>query len=292
MPTRSRTRPTDAERDERRRTQIEQLRQATSALLTSDGWQRWLGTRARFHRYSLNNTLLIALQCPHASHVAGFRKWLELGRCVRKGEKAIRIFAPVRSRRREDEQAEKQEDENERRVVGFRLASVFDVSQTVPLPGVEPAPLDPPSQPVDGDSHAHLLPSLEAHAATLGFTVRYVRLNGQDGYCSAREGRIAIDCELPANGKVATLVHELAHAHGVDYNSYSRPEAELIVESVACIVCGGAGLDTRGESVPYLAGWNPEQALERIQRLTGRIDQIARAIEQALENAAAANAAG
>ena len=78
-------------------------------------------------------------------------------------------------------------------------------------------------------------------------------------------------------------MHELAHAHGIDYQRFSRAEAELIVESVACIVCAGAGLDTAGESVPYLAGWNPEQAVERIQLLTGTIDEIARRIEHALD---------
>ena len=281
MATRSPRRPTPEQRDARRREQLEQLRQATSALLTSEGWQRWLRTRSRFHRYSLRNTLLIAFQCPHATHVAGFRRWLELGRCVRKGEKGIRIFAPVRYRLREGERTSEEKDEPE--LVGFKLAAVFDVSQTDPLPGVEPAPLEPPGQPVTGDSHARLLGALEQHAATLGFSVHYEPLDGRDGYCSTREARIVIDSELPANGKVATLVHELAHAHGIDYERFSRPEAELIVESVACIVCGSVGLDTSSESVPYLAGWNLDQAVERIELLAGTIDQTARAIERALD---------
>jgi antirestriction protein ArdC len=280
MAARSQHHATAEQRDARRREQLQQLRQATSALLTSEGWQQWLRTRSRFHRYSLGNTLLIAFQCPHATHVAGFRKWLELGRCVRKDEKAIRIFAPIRYRPRDAEHTD--ENKNEPQLVGFRLAAVFDVSQTEPLPGVEPAPLDPPSQPVTGDSHAHLLDPLEQHAATLGFTVEYKPLHGPAGYCSARQTRIAIDSDLPTNAKVATLVHELAHAHGIDYSSYSRPEAELIVESVACIVCGSVGLETRSESVPYLAAWNPDHAAERIELLAGKIDEIARTIEHAL----------
>jgi antirestriction protein ArdC len=290
MATHSRRRPSRTERDARRREQLEQLQQATNALLTSEGWQQWLKTRSRFHRYSLRNTLLIAFQCPHATHVAGFRKWLELGRCVRKGEKGIRILAPVRPRRNNEQDKSESEpdnnnnnDDNEQRPVGFRLAAVFDVSQTEPLPGVEPAALEPPSETVSGDSHAHLLTPLEQHAATLAFSVDYEPLEGRAGYCSAREARIVIDDALPANGKVATLVHEIAHAHGIDYQTYTRPEAELIVESVACIVCGGAGLDTQSESVPYLAGWNDEQAAERIKRLADTIDEIARAIEHALD---------
>ena len=288
MATRSTRRPTPEERDARRQAQLEQLRAATTALLTSEGWQRWLRTRSRFHRYSLRNTLLIALQCPHATHVAGFRRWLELDRCVRKGEKAIRIFAPVRYRQRDAKQADA--EKNEPQLVGFKLAAVFDVSQTDPLPGVEPTPLEPPGQPVSGDSHAHLLAPLEQHAATLGYTVKYEPLDGPDGYCSAREKQVVIDTGLPANGRVATLVHELAHAHGVDYKTYSRPEAELIVESVAFIVCGAFGLDTGSESVPYLTGWNPDQPAERIQLLAGKIDEIARAIERALDDPAGEDA--
>jgi antirestriction protein ArdC len=286
MATRSQKRPTAEQSAARRREQLERLQQATSALLTSEGWQQWLRTRSRFHRYSLRNTLLIAFQCPQATHVAGFRRWLELGRCVRKGEKAIRIFAPVRYRRANpghvNENDTKAEDQQQQQLVGFRLAAVFDVSQTEPLPGVEPVALEPPSQPVSGDSHAQLLAPLARHAALLGFTVAYERLERKSGYCSPLEARIVIDSQLPANGKVATLVHELAHAHGIDYTSYSRAEAELIVESVAWIVCGSVGLDTTSESVPYLAGWHPEQPAERIKLLAGTIDEIARAIEQAL----------
>jgi antirestriction protein ArdC len=279
MSTRSRPRLTAAERDARRREQLHRLKQASEALLESDGWQRWLRTRSRFHRYSFRNTLLIAAQCPHASHVAGFRRWLELGRCVRKGERAIRIFAPVRYRRRD---SDGNDDEAVQELVGFKLAAVFDVSQTEPLPEVDPVPLDPPGQPVSGDSHGHLLAPLEQHANTLGYTVSYEPLTGRAGYCSSKDHRIVVDADLPINGKVATLVHEVAHAHGIDYQRSTRPEAELIVESVAYIVCAGAGLDTASESVPYLAGWNEQQTLERIEALASTIDEIARRIEHAL----------
>src|SRR5207249_12295338 len=108
-----------------------------------------------------------------------------------------------RSRRRDPEQADG--DEAQEHLVGCKLAAVFDVSQTEPLPGVEPVPLDPPGEPVSGDSHAHLLTPLEQHAASLGFSVHYEPLEGRAGYCTAREARIVIDSELPANGKVATV---------------------------------------------------------------------------------------
>ena len=282
MATRSPRRPTPEQRDARRREQLEQLRQATSALLTSEGWQRWLRTRSRFHRYSLRNTLLIAFQCPHATHVAGFRRWLELGRCVRKGEKAIRIFAPgplppprLRADRRR------------RNAGSSSSASSSQPSSTSRRPSRCLASSRPRSIRPASRSAATATPicsprsnSTPHHSASASATSRST---GRAGYCSAREARIVIDSELPANGKVATLVHELAHAHGIDYERFSRAEAELIVESVACIVCGSVGLDTSSESVPYLAGWNPDQAVERIELLAGTIDQIARAIERALD---------
>jgi hypothetical protein len=152
--------------------------------------------------------------------------------------------------------------------------------------GVEPTPLDPPGQPLGGESHEHLLAPLEQHAISLGFDVAYEPLGRRAGYCSSVERRIVIASELPANGKVATLVHELAHAHGIDYKTFGRAEAELIVESVACIVCASVGLDTTSETVPYLAGWTDEKGAERITLLAKTIDEIARAIELAIDGTA------
>ena len=84
-------RPSEADRDRRRAAEREQMREAVDALQTSEGWQRWLRVRRHFHRYSLHNQLLIADQCPEATQVAGFRRWLEIGYAVRKGERGIRI---------------------------------------------------------------------------------------------------------------------------------------------------------------------------------------------------------
>jgi antirestriction factor ArdC-like protein len=95
-----------AERAERRALDRERLRQAAQELLTSDGWQRWVRARALFHNYSVRNCLLLAAQCHErgidATRVAGFRTWLRLGRCVRKGEKGLVVLAPIPIKRRED----------------------------------------------------------------------------------------------------------------------------------------------------------------------------------------------
>ena len=95
---------TEAERAERRQADRDRLEQAARALLSSEGWQRWVRVRSTngLSRYSFGNQLLIAMQCPDATYVAGFRAFLDLNRCVRKGERAIRILAPMSVRTREN----------------------------------------------------------------------------------------------------------------------------------------------------------------------------------------------
>jgi hypothetical protein len=159
---RNRRRLTEAERDARRQADRERVEQAARALLTSDGWQRWIRVRATngLSRYSLRNQWLIACEC-HArditpTYIAGFRAFVALNRCERKGEAAIRILAPVAVRQRDDDGQET----GEKRIF-FRTVPVFDVSMTDPLPGVEPVPLSPPTKPIEGDSHRHLIAALK-----------------------------------------------------------------------------------------------------------------------------------
>jgi hypothetical protein len=124
-----RKRLSDAEREQRRAEDRDRVQQAVQQLLSSEGWQRWVRVRARIglSRYSLSNQLLIALACPQATFVAGFRAWLELGYCVRKGERAIRIMAPMAVKDREPDGPDLQVVEGEPRPrVVFRAVSVFD----------------------------------------------------------------------------------------------------------------------------------------------------------------------
>ena len=205
---RKRRRLTDTEREERRRRQRERLERATAELLTNEGWRRWLRTRSILHGYSVTNTLLIAQQC-HArgiepTYVAGFRAWLRLNRCVRKGERGLQIWAPMRVKVGDD-----QGEETEERRLRFRATTVFDVSQTEPLPGVEPAPLSPPGGgEVGGDSHEHLLPMLEQLARDNGYSVEWAgQLEGSTkGRCRPRERAIAVLAGLPANDRVQVLI--------------------------------------------------------------------------------------
>jgi hypothetical protein len=278
------TTSTEAERAARRQTDRDRLEQAARALLSSEGWQRWVRVRATngLARYSLGNQLLIALQKPDATFVAGFRAFLKLDRCVRKGEKSIRILAPMTVRQRDGDETD---DDDQTRTV-FRAVAVFDVAQTDPLPGREPVPLEPPREPISGDSHARLLTPLENLAAELGYSVRHLPLDGgADGWCDGQRMEVVVNDHLPVNAQVRVLVHELAHALGVGYEQYGRRQAEVLVDCVTFIVCGSAGLDVSGESVPYIAGWGEDGALDAIRQYAETIDTIARRIETAIREA-------
>jgi hypothetical protein len=236
-----------------------------------------------FRAYSAGNCMLLALQCHERGiepqHIAGFRTWLKLGRCVRRGERALRILAPVSVKERDASG----EETGEQRVF-FRTAFVFDLSQTEPLPGVAPVALEPPSQPLTGDSHGYLLKQLEEFARSLGYSVSYEEIPGSaGGWCDAKAKRIVVDAGVPANANLRTLVHECAHALGVDYERYSRAQAEVIVDTVTFVVCAGAGLAVDGESIPYVAGWGEDGALAAVTEFAETIDRIARRIEEALQ---------
>lgn len=185
--------------------------------------------RGGLARLSLNNRLLVALACPEATFVAGFKAWLAFGYCVRKGEKAIGIIAPMPIKTREDGD---DHDESETRVL-FKAVPVFDRSQVDPLDGVEQAPLEPPCEPLTGDSHAHLIAPMQAFTGSLGFTVSFESIPGSTGgWCDQKAKRIVVDADQPANARLRLLIHETAHALGVGYAAYGRERAEVIVDTV------------------------------------------------------------
>jgi hypothetical protein len=144
--------------------------------------------------------------CPDATFVAGFKAWLELGYCVRKGEKAIRIIAPMPIKPTDDQDTN---ENDSRRQVLFKGVSVFERSQVAPLDGVEPTRLQPPCEPLTGDSHAHLLAPLEAFTESLGFTVSFESIPGATGgSCDQKARRIVVDASQPANARLRILIHE------------------------------------------------------------------------------------
>lgn len=268
---------TTEEQQQRRDESRRQLREAVAEMMSEEGFQRWLTTRAKFHRYSAGNTFLIACQRHDATMVAGYQAWRkDHGRQVRKGEKAIRILAPIVVKKRDDESGE-----YAKAVVGFRSACVFDVAQT------EGEPLPEPPAPVDaeGEELAGLLPKLEGLAREIGFVVYYYEPEepGLYGFCDQQGKRIVVRASLPANARVTTLVHEIAHALGLTYRDYSRRQCETIVEATTYIVLGSIGYDTAGFSVPYVATFaRDDDGLAALERFAKVIDETARRIEKAL----------
>lgn len=284
---------------QRREEDRERIESAVRALASSEGWMQWMNTRARFHNYSLGNQLLIAMQCPEATRVAGYRVWQSMGRQVLKGQRGIRIMAPMSFKVKGGESKraglstpasasavaatartsiyDGGRDSDDETRVGFRAVSVFDLSQTDgdPLPELA-------TEPITGDGLAHYLPPLVKLAAEIGYSVTLEDIPGAaGGYCDYTNKRIVVEASEPENAQVRTLVHEIAHALGVGYKEYGRGDAEVIVDSVAFIVLSSLGLDISGESVPYVAGWcdgNPDA----LKAHAATVDELAKRIETAL----------
>lgn len=281
----------EAEREQRRSAERERVKEAAEQLLTSDGWQRWVRARSMFRRYSVHNCMLIALEFHlrgiEPEPVAGFRSWLKLGRCVRKGERGIRIAARVTPRKTElgveESGREQTEGGRDQPPVRFTTVAVFGLSQTDVLAGAEQLPLEPPCEPLTGDSHAHLLGPLGELAAELGYTVSLENVDGATGgWCDSHAKAIVVDSSQAMNGQVRVLVHEIVHALGVNYQTHTRPQAEVIVDTATLIILSGAGLDTSGETIPYVAGWGETGALEAVTEHAELIDRLARTVEEAI----------
>jgi antirestriction protein ArdC len=260
---------------------LDQLREGIATLTSSEKWTRWLQAQSRFHHYSFGNTLLILLQRPEATRVAGYRAWLQLRRQVRKGEKGIAIIAPIANRIRvEDENGE------ERVLAGsahaFRTAHVFDIAQTDgdDLPTV--------SGRLAGDDPDEVYSQLVAVAHSLGFTVEEDYLDGtRNGDCNHSTKAIRVEVRNEPAQQIKTLAHELSHAilHGGDFTG-SREIAELEAESVAYIVSQNVGLDSSAYSFGYVASWiggGPEA----IKAITASGQRIVRAVRQIIDSGSA-----
>jgi hypothetical protein len=138
--------------------------------------------------------------------------------------------------------------------------------------------LEPPSEPLTGDSHVHLLGPIQAFAESLGFTVSFESIAGATGgWCDQKARRIVVDADQPANAQLRILIHETIH-----HAEYGRARAEVIVDTATHLVCSGLGLRVDGETVPYIAGWGEDGALEAVTRFAKTIDELARRVENVL----------
>ncbi|MGM9641505.1 MAG: LPD25 domain-containing protein [Faecousia sp.] len=251
-------------------------------LFESDRFQAYLDTMARFHNYSFNNTILIAMQ--GGQLVAGYNKWRdEFHRNVKKGEKGIKIFAPAPYKVKKevpklDEQGQPVKDKDgntvteqkEIQVPAFKIVSVFDVSQTEgePLPSLGVEELTG-----DVERYQDFFKALEQ---TSPVPMAFEDIpGGSHGYYHLTEKRIAIQENMSELQTLKTAIHEIAHAklHAIDPEApaaeqQNRPDSrtrEVQAESVAYTVCQHYGLDTSDYSFGYVAGWSSGKDLKELK---------------------------
>lgn len=254
----------------------ESLRQGKSENLVA-----YLKMVAMFHQYSFRNIALIASQCPHATHVAGFHAWRKLGRFVKKGQKGIAIIAPMVFKNSQDNH----DDDTEQVYTNFRAVYVFDVSQTE---GQEiPDMVRAKGQPRE------YLANLKDYIEIEGIGLDYVdELHGAEGTSSI--GKIKLLNNLEPAEEFSTLVHELAHEmmHTIeDRKTKSNKILETEAEAVAFVVSESIGLEISGSSTDYIHMYDGdagllEESLDRIVNTAASIIQAITAGNDMLQQAA------
>lgn len=285
---------------EQRRAEADELHVTIAAeveaLRDSDAWQRFLAFAQAFHAYSLNNVLLILSQRPTATRVAGFRKWQELGRQVRKGERSIKIFGYAERKATDDEVTEhtKRNAKGEPVIPYFPMLSVFDIAQT---DATEDWTEPDIAQRLTGADEVGIYAAAADYLTAVGWTVEREHIPGETNGYTTMDGsrRVVIDAELSDAQAAKTILHEAAHAllHEADERGEyvaHRGLKECEAESVAYIVAGILGLDTSAYSVGYVAGWVDGDA-EVIRSTAANVLRAAHKIADAITEAPAELAA-
>ena len=260
---------------------LEELSAGIAELTTSERWTRYLDVQSKFYAYSPNNVMLIMLQNPYATRVAGYHAWQELGRQVVAKESALRILAPMKYKNEDAPEGEKASE-----IRGFKLVPVFDISQT-----------DGPELPdvvskLEGLAPEGVFARLTEFAEGLGFCVeRPPSLEGgANGDTTHSLGRIRVAASNSEAQQVKTLAHEIAHALLHDpatatTRELTRGLRELDAESAALVICAALGMDTSDYSFGYVAGWaggGPE-AVKGITASASRIQRAASAVLKTFE---------
>ena len=270
---------------ERMKEITDRLEAGIQALFESEQYKAYLTAMSKFHNYSFNNTLLIAMQKPDASLVAGFGKWRDdFERHVKKGEKGIKILAP--SPYKVKKQMEKIDPSTQKPVIGadgkpvteereieipaFRVVTVFDVSQTE---GKEIPDIAVSELTGSVEQYQDFFAALEK-ASPVPIAFENIE-GGAHGYYHLEEKRIAIDEGMSELQTLKTAIHEIAHAklHAIDKDAPATEQAvrpdhrtrEVQAESVAYAVCQHYGLDTSDYSFGYVAGWSSGRELSELK---------------------------
>ena len=263
----------------------DRLEQGITELFDSERYKEYLRVMSKFHNYSFNNTLLIAMQKPDASLIAGFSAWKNnFGRNVMKGQKGIKILAPSPFKiKKEMEKIDPQTqkviigkdgkpvtEEKEITIPAFKVVSVFDVSQTE---GKEIPDIAVNMLTGDVEHYKDVFAALEK---TSPVPVAFEKIEGgAHGYYHLEDKRIALDEGMSELQTLKTLIHEIAHAklHDIDLNApledlENRPDRrtrEVQAESIAYTVCQHYGLDTSDYSFGYVAGWSAGRELAELK---------------------------
>lgn len=288
--------------EERLKAVTDQLEAGVCEVFQSGKYEDYLRTMSKFHHYSFNNILLIAMQCPGASQVAGFNDWKKkFDRHVKKGEKSIKILAPCAfSAMLEMEVLDPVTQQPmldnhgnpkvERVPIGakrFRVVSVYDVSQT------EGKELPTIASELTGsvERYEELFDALKKASP---FPIQFGNLpDGARGCCDYAGNLITIQNSMSEAQTIKTLVHEIAHAklHSEIYGDgfwgdtppNVRETREVEAESVAYVVCQHFGMDTSDYSFGYIAGWSNGKELEELKSSLGRIRNAAAELIEGIE---------
>ena len=251
----------------------EKLEQGIKELFESEKDKTYLNTMSKFHNYSFNNTMLIAMQKPDATLVAGFKAWQKnFDRHVKKGEKGIRILAPAPYKIKEerdkidpvtqelllDKDGNPQKEEVEITIPAFRAVSVFDVAQTDGKPIPELAAKELLS---DVEGYQDMIRAVEAISPV---PIELEEIAGDSkGYYDREAKRIAVQENMSESQTLKTMIHEVAHSklHSkeVEQDEQMRKDRntkEVEAESIAYTVCQHFGVDTSDYSFGYIAGWS------------------------------------
>ena len=249
----------------------------TDSVKQDAAFKTWLASMSRFHRYSWSNQLLIAVQRPDATRVAGFHTWRKLGRFVTKGQKGISIFAPIVRKHDSETAGEGGRLEltakGPRRVAGFRGATVFDVSQTEG----EALPEAPEHNATEGGED--VLPKLEDAAAAFGIRVVYQEISGSvEGYSMG--GTVVVEATQPIPAKCGTLAHEIAHEllhKGADRGT--KQQRELEAEATAYVVLAHLGMESGSRFYLHGYGITGDMLTESMQQIASAARHIIEQIE-------------
>lgn len=285
---------------------MQSLESGVEELFTSNRYQEFLKTMAKFHNYSFNNTMLIAMQRPDATLVTSYKNWQSMGRQVMKGEKGITIIAPAPYKKMKEKEVL---DENQRPIMGtdgkpkteqvevtvphFKAVTVFDIAQTSgePIQTLAPELLTAAVQ--DFDSFMQAIQKISP------VPIRFDEIDGNaNGYYHNADKEIVIKKGLSESQTLKTAIHETAHAKlhdreimeslGVEKDRLTK---EVEAESVAYCVCSSFGLDTSDYSFPYIAGWSSSREMKEmkasmdvIRKTAGEmIDRLTEELEIILE---------